>query len=47
MDTWWGSNYILQPLVHTPGLWFIINIALWCSIACVPPPLCAVALACC
>mmetsp|Transcript_26754 Transcript_26754/g.68793 ORF Transcript_26754/g.68793 Transcript_26754/m.68793 type:complete len:134 (+) Transcript_26754:2464-2865(+) len=28
-ETWWASKYIVEPLIHTPGVWFALNLFLW------------------
>jgi len=33
LDTWWGSAYIKEPFIETPGIWFIFNIFLWVIVA--------------
>jgi len=33
LDTWWGEQYLRQPLIEKPGLWFIINLVLWVAVA--------------
>jgi len=32
MDTAWGKQYIHDPLIETPGVWFCINLLLWALI---------------
>jgi len=32
METSWGKAYIHDPLIETPGVWFIINLFLWALI---------------
>ncbi|PRP78265.1 hypothetical protein PROFUN_13875 [Planoprotostelium fungivorum] len=33
LDTWWGDQYIKQPLIEKPGAWFVINLLLWFCVA--------------
>eukprot|EP01117_Protostelium_nocturnum_P009319 TRINITY_DN3338_c0_g1_i1.p1 TRINITY_DN3338_c0_g1~~TRINITY_DN3338_c0_g1_i1.p1 ORF type:complete len:862 (-),score=280.18 TRINITY_DN3338_c0_g1_i1:42-2627(-) len=33
LDTWWGTTYLKEPLIETPGIWFFINISLWFLVA--------------
>eukprot|EP00026_Physarum_polycephalum_P003108 Phypoly_transcript_03117.p1 GENE.Phypoly_transcript_03117~~Phypoly_transcript_03117.p1 ORF type:complete len:804 (+),score=114.88 Phypoly_transcript_03117:150-2561(+) len=32
METSWGKAYIHDPLIETPGVWFVINLLLWAFI---------------
>jgi len=32
METTWGKTYIHDPLIETPGVWFVINLLLWAFI---------------
>lgn len=32
-DQTWAQEYIVKPLMHKPGVWFMINLGMWAAIA--------------